>query len=462
MLEQEKMHWAALQSEITAHVFPLAKQIVAHYGSLEDFWHAKDSAYLEGVSATTREKLILMRKTCNPDALWQKCRDKKVGVVCCIEDLFPQELLHFSHSPVILYYYGNPMLLRKPAAAIVGSRKSSAYGRKMAADFSGAFADAGLCVVSGMAKGIDAAAHEGALAAQGDTIAVLGSGVDVPYPPDNRKTYWRIREEGLVVSEFVPGEKPLRWHFPLRNRIISGLSKFVLLVEGEARSGALITCDWAAEQGKDIWALPGPVTNPFSIGPLQLIQDGAQMAITPEDILRGFRLEDEAGWARGADTGKSREASATSETSEISKTSEADNIDEACGGGNGRVGKQQAQRVRETQKKGGPSDVSPRDHGGDSLVSFGQRAFFGAEPALSADGIAPLSQGEKKLLEAIAYYPVHVDFLLSCQKHRDPDTTSFTHGESGGNTSGKLYMDLTKLLALRLIERLPGDYYQRI
>jgi len=255
----------------------------------------------------------------------------------------------------------------------------------MATDFSRAFAEAGLCIVSGMAKGIDAAAHEGALLAKGATIAILGSGVDVPYPAENKRLYERIKENGLVISEYFPGEKPLHWHFPHRNRIISGLSRFVLLVEGEARSGALITCGLAAEQGKDVWALPGPVTNPSSIGPLLMIRDGAQIAITPQDMLKSCFSRDRTGF-------------------------EEDSLEKEDTG----------QLVLPVQEK---------------------------------EIHAALNAREKKLFETISYCPVHVNSLLT-----------FYASRAGGYTKsdGRLYMDLTKLITLRLIEKLPGDYYQRI
>lgn len=393
---QEKMHWMALQFGLTENVFPVARQIVAQYGSLASFWKSGDPAGLTAVPAAIREKLLIMRKKIIPEKLWDICRAKEAGVLCCVEEDYPKELLHFSDCPVILYYYGRRSLLNMPSAAIVGSRRSTAYGRKMAWDFAGAFAEAGLCVVSGMARGIDAAAHGGALDARGDTIAVLGSGVNVPYPPDNQKLYRLLREEGLVISEFFPGEKPLHWHFPLRNRIISGLSRFTLLVEGEAKSGALITCDWAAEQGKDVWALPGPVTNPFSIGPLQLIRDGAMLAITPEDILTAYFP--------------------------------------------GRYG-----QTGETEKKGRGIRRSREGRAcGDDEAQ--QVLFLSEKKALAA-----LSPGEKKLFESISYYPVHVDGLLALYSARQ-----------GAMAGGGLYMDLSKLQALRLIEKLPGDYYQRI
>ena len=427
---QEKKYWVALQTGVPGGLFSVVRQIVLCYGSVEAFWRAKDTARLPETTDSVREKLIQARKTIEPDRLWETCRQKKIGVVCCIEDDYPGELLPFADSPIVLYYYGKSQLLNRPSAAIVGSRRCSAYGRAMAERFARAFSDAGLCLVSGMAKGIDAAAHQGALSARGDTIAVLGCGADVLYPPENRGLYWRIREEGLVLSEYFPGEKPEQWHFPLRNRIISGLSRFVFLVEGQARSGALITCEWAAEQGKDVWALPGPVTNPYSIGPLQLILDGAQMAITPQAILRAYdesygdqrvggdrAMEDE-----GQDSGGGRQMWPVA----------------GRAGAGSRGGKQDMSRSG-TGSRGGKQAA---DDAGQQVLSL-----------TANEALASLSEREKKLFALISYYPVHIDGLLKYY---------MTFDSLCGKIEGSLYLDLTKLLSFRLIEKLPGDYYQRI
>ena len=394
MEEQEKMYWSALQAGLPDTTRGIVMQLISCYGSMEAFWRARDTVPISSLTNQTREKLIRLRGGVSPEKLWEDCRRKKVKTVACIEEAYPRELLFFPDSPVILYYYGETALLHRPSAGVVGSRRCTAYGQKVAFDFSRVLGEAGFCIVSGMAKGIDAAAHEGALSAKAGTIAVLGCGVDIPYPPDNRKLYWRIREEGLILSEFSPGEKPLQWHFPLRNRIISGLSRFILLVEGQARSGALITCNWAAEQGKDVWAVPGPVTNPYSIGPLLLIRDGAMMAITAQDVLRAYVPED------------------------------------------GLHSRKQAER-------------SPGPGERDRQTGAGQLSLaLAGEPARSA-----LSTGERKLYENISYYPVHINSLLSWYS---------TQSDKHGKTEGMLYLDLTKLQALRLIEKLPGDYYQRI
>ncbi len=415
----EKMCWMALQKEINGDIYPIAEKLTAYYGNLTEFWQRKDSIALPELSETMRQKLILARQHCSPQQLWEECSRKKIGVVCCLEESYPKELLHFSGYPVILYYYGRQELWHQPAASIVGSRRSTAYGRKLAEEFAIALARAGFCIVSGMAKGIDAVAHEGALAAGGDSIAVLGCGVDVPYPPENRRLYWRLWEEGLIISEYFPGSKPLSWHFPQRNRLISALGRFLLLVEGEARSGALITCQWAADQGKDVWALPGPVTNPSSIGPLQLIQDGAQLAITPEDILRAYLPPSYGIMAAGHQKEKRKP-----DQGDCRKANPYSNR-------NTNLGKGSNSNLNSFSIANSRSKPSPCQ----------QQLFLSQKEAL-----ASVSPEEKALFQDISYSPVHIDTLLA-------DRPAL---------AGDVYLGLTNLLALRLIEKLPGDYYQRI
>ncbi|MDR1192600.1 MAG: DNA-processing protein DprA, partial [Peptococcaceae bacterium] len=266
---------------------------------------------MAGLTTGQREKLLLGRQTIDPQRLGEECQRRGIGLVTCGEKEYGQELAHFAGYPCVLYYYGDLGLLNRLSAAIVGSRRASGYGLLTARHFAGALAAAGFCIVSGLAKGIDAAAHWGALAAGGGSVAVLGCGVDVVYPPENRALYHKMRERGLIISEYGPGERPLRWRFPQRNRLISGLSALVLLVEAQASSGALITCDHALTQGREVWAIPGPVTNPGSIGPLRLIQEGARLAITPGDILAAYLppeqrrpgVEPEAGVGSGPGSG---------------------------------------------------------------------------------------------------------------------------------------------------------------
>lgn len=198
---------------------------------------------------------------------------------------YPAALRTISGAPLMLFTAGDASLLHDPAVAIVGTRSASAGGRELARQFGHRFADAGLVVVSGLAAGIDAAAHEGALEVGGDTIAVLGSGPDLCYPSQHRDLHARIAARGLLVSEYPPGTQPLRDHFPARNRIIAGLAQGTLVVEAAARSGALITAQFAVDAGREVWAVPGSVHDPHARGCHRLIRDGAQLVESPDDVL---------------------------------------------------------------------------------------------------------------------------------------------------------------------------------
>lgn len=204
---------------------------------------------------------------------------------------YPGQLRDVHDPPPILYVIGRPLPDPTSAVAIVGARRCTALGREIAHAFGRLLALAGVTVVSGAARGIDSAAHEGALSAGGRTLAVMGCGVDVVYPPGSRDLIGRIRRSGIIVSEHAPGTPPLQWNFPARNRIVAGLCRATVVVEGAKGSGSMITAEHALEFGRDVFAVPGPVTSPLSISPLQLIRDGATMIRGPEDLLEDLGLE---------------------------------------------------------------------------------------------------------------------------------------------------------------------------
>jgi DNA processing protein len=198
---------------------------------------------------------------------------------------YPERLRRLVDAPPLLVVRGDASVLRAPAVAIVGARAATSYGRTVARDLAAALARAGLVIVSGLAVGVDAAAHEGALQAGGLTAAFQACGPDRVYPAVHRRLAERIARAGAVVSELPPGTPPRSPHFPLRNRLISASSLAVVVVEARRRSGSLITARHAADQGVDVYAVPGPITAPTSQGPNHLIQDGAIPLLTPTDIL---------------------------------------------------------------------------------------------------------------------------------------------------------------------------------
>ena len=203
---------------------------------------------------------------------------------------YPTALAVLPDPPILLYVIGNPNVLPYPQIAIVGSRRASPFGLKQAQQFSQALTRAGLCITSGLALGIDGAAHQGALAASGNTLAVLGSGYDQIYPKQHRALAKKITENGALVSEFSLSMPPLAENFPRRNRIISGLTLGTLVIEASLNSGSLITARLANDQGREVFAIPGSINHPLSAGVHHLIQQGAKLVTSTEDILEEIAL----------------------------------------------------------------------------------------------------------------------------------------------------------------------------
>ena len=211
---------------------------------------------------------------------------------------YPPRLLQISDPPPVLYLKGRRELLTQPMLSIVGSRHASAQGVRDAHAFAHSLSDAGLTIASGLALGIDTAAHEGALAGTASTVAVMGTGLDIVYPARNRQLALRIANYGVIVSEFAPGTPSVASNFPRRNRIISGLSQGCLVIEATLHSGSLITARQALEQGREIFALPGSIHSPFSRGCHALIKQGAKLVESAQDVL------DELNWAVHVDIEK--------------------------------------------------------------------------------------------------------------------------------------------------------------
>lgn len=225
------------------------------------------------------------------DEPYEAAMGKGIRLVCYFMEDYPGRLRNHPGMPYALYVKGNLPEEDRPTAAVIGARKCTPYGEKTAIAFAEALALSGVQVISGMANGIDGAAQRAAIQAGGSSFGVLGSGIDVCYPKENRGLYADLPAHGGILSEQPVGTPPLREYFPARNRIISGLSDVVLVMEAGVRSGSLITADMALEQGKDIYALPGPVTSKLSAGCHELIRQGAGILISPEVLLEEMGLE---------------------------------------------------------------------------------------------------------------------------------------------------------------------------
>lgn len=216
---------------------------------------------------------------------YSRIRKKNIRLLCCDDPLYPSLLLNTHDYPLLLYCSGDIDLLNLPAVAVVGSRMPTDYGKNVAASLARQLAGKGLVVVSGLAKGVDGRAHIAALEGGGKTTAVLGCGLDLVYPSEHRVLYQQIAEQGLLISEYPLGTPPQGFRFPERNRIVSGLSLGVLIVEAAVRSGALITARLALEQNREVFAVPGRIDSPKSEGTHSLLRQGATLVRSVDDIL---------------------------------------------------------------------------------------------------------------------------------------------------------------------------------
>ena len=209
---------------------------------------------------------------------------------------YPEILVNTPDPPAVLFYRGDlEGFLKMPAIAVIGSRRCTTYGRKVARTLARDFVRSGVAVVSGLARGIDAESHRGVIEAGGVTMAVLGNSLDICYPPEHDRLSERILEKGVLLSEYPPGTEPAKYRFPERNRLISGFSRGVVVVEAGARSGTMITVNTALDQGRDVFAVPGEVTRALSMGTNMLLRDGAGVVITAADVLEPLGLAIEPG-----------------------------------------------------------------------------------------------------------------------------------------------------------------------
>jgi len=285
-------YWVAL-SKVPGVGVRRFTQMIDYFGSPKVAWEAgtAELARVPGLPQAAAQALIETRSRLDPEQEFAELGRRGIKVLVVADPHYPANLKRIYDPPPVIYYRGEIKPEDDQAVAIVGSRRATAYGKTVAHRLGADLAESGVTVVSGMARGIDTQAHLGALDAGGRTIAVLGSGLDNIYPPENAGLMHRIEAAGAVLSEFALGTPPDAGNFPVRNRVISGLSLGTVVVEAGENSGALITCDFALEQGRDVYAVPGPVTSPASRGCHRLLKEGAKLVETVVDILEEYNIQ---------------------------------------------------------------------------------------------------------------------------------------------------------------------------
>ena len=318
---EAQLYWLAL------HLVPglgarNALKLIRAFGSPEAVFHAslselRSCGIREAVADAIHSGLSF------EDAAEDRDRAAAAGaeIVSFQDPGYPPRLKEIYDPPILLYARGRIDLLGAHSIAIVGTRRATPYGRGVAEKLGRELSLAGLAIVSGLARGIDSAAHRGALAGSGATVAVLGNGIDVTYPPENSKLLGEIASRGLVVSEFPMGSTAFPQNFPIRNRVISGLGYGVMVVEGAQYSGSLITARLALDQGREVLAVPGSIASKPSWGPNLLIKQGAKLVQQAEDVIEEMPLEVRAELARRAETREEKKNGDSDETSSPSQSS---------------------------------------------------------------------------------------------------------------------------------------------
>lgn len=265
-----------------------AGQLLTRFGSPRAVYEAETEEWRECVCNSVAEAMERQKKSGEWEREYEQLEERQIRFVLCGEDGFPRKLAEIPDPPYGIFYRGRLPQEEQPAVAVIGARECSEYGRYVAEELGQYLGKAGIQVISGMARGIDGISQQAALSAGGTSYGVLGCGVDICYPPQNRRLYEELLQKGGLLSSYAPGTKPLPQYFPPRNRIVSGLSDALIVIEARQKSGTLITVDMALEQGRDVYAVPGRLTDRLSDGCNRLLTQGAGVFLSPESFAEEF------------------------------------------------------------------------------------------------------------------------------------------------------------------------------
>ena len=288
---ENKKYWIWL-NRINGLGIKKKQKLLQKYHNPQNIWNLsfEELINIEGIEENLAKEITNESYKKGLEEEIAKMEHEKIFVISIYDDVYPKKLKKLYDPPILLYAKGNIELLKKISIAIIGCREYSEYGKNMTMYFSYQLAKKGITVISGLAKGIDSFAHMSSLNTKGNTIAVVGNGLDIIYPKENINLQNKIiKQGGLILSEYPLGAKPDKYTFPARNRIISGLSDGVLVIEAKEKSGTLITVDFALEQGKNVFSIPGNITSKNTVGTNRLIKEGAKCVIGIEDILEEYK-----------------------------------------------------------------------------------------------------------------------------------------------------------------------------
>ena len=370
---------------------------------------------------------------------WDRARDLSAAIVLWTDPEYPALLRSIIDAPLVLYCRGDLSLLQSPGFAVVGSRKATRHGRSVAEYMARCLSACGMAIVSGMALGIDRVAHEAALARVGRSIGVLGTGIDVLYPPDNMAAFDAMERLGLLISEFAPGTIPHAGNFPIRNRIISGLSLGVLVVEAAQRSGSLITARLALEQNREVYAVPGPALDAHCLGCQDLVRQGARAVFSAEDVLRDLA---EQLRPFGID-----ERSVPEQEEGLQEDVPAPTPAPAQNPAETQASKPAAQKA---------SPKSDSDISADSTASVAAQAA----PPVAAPAAPPLNEGERAAAEHAAGSGGTSELVEYLRQHGP--THADILADAAGLSAAAANAALVGLEMLGKVRRLPGARYEAV
>lgn len=267
------------------------QRLLAIYHHPKEIWNSKkeELKQVEGIGEKLAEEILKQEYRENLDILQNKMKEEKIELITLQDEAYPENLKHLYDKPISLYVKGDKSILNEFSLAMIGCRENSTYGRKVATAIGKGLAKRNIITISGLARGIDSISHRASLEGNGKTIAVIGSGIDCIYPHENTELAQEIVQKGgVIVSEYPPETKAERMNFPARNRIISSLSSGIIVIEAKKKSGTMSTVDFALEQGKMVFAIPGNITNPNAEGTNELIKQGAKCVTCMQDIMEEY------------------------------------------------------------------------------------------------------------------------------------------------------------------------------
>ena len=426
-----------------------AARLARHFGSAYTAVQARELWHEAGVNKGQAAELATGSWRVTAREEWDRARDLAASIVLWTDPEYPVLLRPVIDAPLLLYCRGDLSLLQSPGFAVVGSRKATKHGRSVAEYMARCLSACGIAIVSGMALGIDRVAHEAALARVGRSIGVLGTGIDMLYPIGNMTVFDEMERRGLLISEFAPGTLPHAGNFPIRNRIISGLSLGVLVVEAAQRSGSLITARLALEQNREVYAVPGPALDAHCLGCQDLVRQGAHAVFSAEDVLRDLAEQlrpfgisevgvpaEEEGLLEDVPAPESPKAAGKSRAS---TTGDAGQGTAGQGAAAGKPGKAHGQ------------DAPTGEHASENASSIDDASSMAAT-------VQPLNEGERAAAENAAAADGNAGLLAYLRQHGP--THADVLADAAGLSAAAANAALVGLEMLGKVRRLPGARYE--